>query len=100
VSEGEIIPEDKLKTAFGIFNLSYTKNIGEKLQLLLIESPSPFGRGARGEGEAQIQFTVEDVLFKQNQFQIKGRGGLVIHMKDAPRIGDVITVQVQVKCLS
>jgi ABC-type Fe3+/spermidine/putrescine transport system ATPase subunit len=100
VIEGEIIAADKVKTAFGIFNLSYTKNIGEKLQLLLIESPSPFGRGARGEGEAQIQFTVEDVLFKQNQFQIKGRGGLVIHMKDAPRIGDVITVQVQVKCLS
>jgi hypothetical protein len=51
---------------------------------------------------------VEDVLFKQDQFQVKGRGvvlseskGVItIHMKDAPRVGEVITVKVQVKCLS
>ena len=43
---------------------------------------------------------MEDVLFKQDQFQVKARGGLVIHMKDAPKVGDVITVQVQVQCLS
>jgi len=43
---------------------------------------------------------VEDVLFKQDQFQVKARGGIVIHMKEAPKVDDVITVQVQVKCLS
>jgi hypothetical protein len=72
----------------------------EKNSITNTESPSPSGRGARGEGGAQIQLTVEDVLFKQDQFQVKGRGGLVIHMKDAPKVGDVITVKVQVKCLS
>ena len=100
IIKAEVIANNKAKTEFGTFNLSCEKNIGEKIQLLLTESPSPSGRGARGEGEAQIQLTVEDILFKQDQFQVKGRGGLVIHMKDAPRIGDVITVQVQVKCLS
>jgi hypothetical protein len=58
-----------------------------------------------GEGEGRRRFkilTVEDVLFKQDQFQVKGRRrkGVTIHMKDAPRVGEVITVKVQVKCLS
>ena len=100
VIEGEVVAENKVKTIFGTFNLSCTKNIGEKIDLLIQQSPSPSGRGARGEGEAQIQLTVEDILFKQNQFQIKARGGITIHMKEAPRIGDVINVRVQVKCLS
>ena len=100
VIEGKVIAENKIKTEYGIFTLNCAKNIAEKIQLLLTDSPSPKGRGARGEGREEIQLTVEDVLFKQDQFQVKGRGGVVIHMKDAPRIGEVITVQVQVKCLS
>jgi spermidine/putrescine transport system ATP-binding protein len=100
VIDGEVVAENKVKTAFGTFNLSCKKNIGEKIQLLITESPSPSGRGARGEGSGEIKLTVEDALFKQDQFQVKARGGLVIHMKDAPKVGDVITVQVQVQCLS
>lgn len=99
VIDGEVVTENKVKTVFGTFDISCTKNIGEKIQLLLTESPPPLGEGRRGEVH-EIQLTVEDVLFKQDQFQVKGRGGLVIHMKDAQRIGDVITVRVQVKCLS
>jgi ABC-type Fe3+/spermidine/putrescine transport system ATPase subunit len=100
VVDGEVVAENKIKTDFGTFNLNFSKNIGEKIQLLITESPSPKGEGRRGEVRAQIQLTVEDVLFKQDQFQIKGRGGITIHMKEAPRIGEVITIQVQVKCLS
>src|SRR5690606_38250320 len=95
VMGGEVVAENKIKTDFGTFNLNFSKNIGEKIQLLITESPSPLGEGRRGEVRTQIQLTVEDVLFKQDQFQIKGRGGLVIHMKEAPKVGDVITVQVQ-----
>lgn len=100
VIDGEVIAENKVKTVFGTFNLRCSKNIGEKLQLLIAESPSPLGEGRRGEVREQIQLTVEDVLFKQDQFQVKARGGLVIHMKEAPRVGDVIAVLVQVQCLS
>ncbi len=100
VVDGEVVAENKIKTDFGTFNLNFSKNIGEKVQLLITESPSPLGEGRRGEVREQIQLTVEDVLFKQDQFQVKGRGGITIHMKEAPRIGEVITVQVQVKCLS
>ena len=89
-----------VQTAFGTFAVDCKRPFSEKekIQLLIQQSPSPLGRGARGEGE--IQLTVEDVLFKRDQFEIKGRGGLIIHMKDAPRVGQVITVKVQVKCLA
>jgi ABC-type Fe3+/spermidine/putrescine transport system ATPase subunit len=108
VIDGEVVAGNRIKTDFGTFNLNCAKTIGEKIQLLITESPSPLGEGRRGEVRGEIQLTVEDVLFKQDQFQVKARGavlseskgGLVIHMKDAPRIGDFITVQVQVKCLS
>ncbi len=100
VIEGEIIAENRVETVFGVFRLSCHKDIGTKLQLLVQQPPSPTGEGRGGEVREQIQLTVEDILFKQDQFQVKGRGGLIIHMKDAPRIGDVIIVQVQVKCLS
>ncbi len=91
VIDGEVIAENKVKTSLGVFDLDCAKRIGEKLQLLIT---------AGDEKGEEIQLTVDDVLFKQDQFQVKARGGLVIHMKEAPRVGDVITVQVQVKCLS
>lgn len=100
IIDAEIISDKKVRTEFGTFGINCANNIGEKVQLLIQQSPSPSGRGVRGEGEAQIQLTVEDVLFKQDQFQVKARGGIVIHMKEAPKVDDVITVQVQVKCLS
>ncbi len=63
-----------------------------------------------GEGE-EIKLKVEDVLFKQDQFQVKlrgvalsggavSKGGLVIHLKDAPKVGQIIRVKVQVECLA
>lgn len=106
VIDGEVVSENKVKTMFGTFTLDCAKRVGEKIQLLIQQPPSPSGRGARGsapkgyEGVQEIKLTVEDVLFKQDQFQVKARGGITIHMKDAPKVGDVITVQVQVKCLS
>ncbi len=91
VIDGEVVAENKVKTAFGVFSLDCKKQVREKLQLLITTG--------EGKGE-EIQLTVEDILFKQDQFQVKARGGITIYMKEAPRVGDVITVQVQVKCLS
>ena len=91
VIDGKVVAENQVKTAFGVFSLDCKKQVGEKLQLIMTVGEE------KGE---EIQLTVEDVLFKQDQFQVKARGGLVIHMKEAPKVGDVITVKVQVKCLS
>ncbi len=80
-----------VKTDVGIFDVEskhhYDK--GEKVSLLLKQS-----------GEVEIKLKVEDVLFNRNQFQVKLRGGLVIHLKDAPEVGQIIRVKVQVECLT
>jgi ABC-type Fe3+/spermidine/putrescine transport system ATPase subunit len=82
-----------VKTGVGIFTLNckHKHPKGEKISLLLKQSE---------EGIDEIKLKVEDVLFKQDQFQVKLRGGLVIHLKDAPKVGQIIRVKVQVECLA
>ena len=99
VIEGEItrMNDDggrmNVQTAFGSFAVECDQPLSEKgkIQLLITAGDE--------EGE-EIKLTVDDVLFKRDQFEVKGRGGLIIHMKDAPRVGQVVTVKVQVKCLA
>lgn len=99
VIEGEITSMNdeggrmNVQTAFGSFAVECDQPLSEKgkIQLLITAGDE--------EGE-EIKLTVEDVLFKRDQFEVKGRGGLIIHMKDAPRVGQVVTVKVQVKCLA
>ncbi len=79
----------------------HNHSTGDNVSLLIRQS---------GEGE-EIKLTVEDVLFDRDQFQVKtgsaalsgeavSKGGLVIHMKDAPKIGEIIRVLVKVECLA
>jgi ABC-type Fe3+/spermidine/putrescine transport system ATPase subunit len=93
VIEGVVALANKAKTEVGIFTLNceHKHPKGENISLLLKQSE---------EGVDEIKLKVEDVLFKQDQFQVKLRGGLVIHMKDAPKIGQIIRVKVQVQCLA
>ena len=79
-------------TDFGLFNVEckHRHSVDEKVLLLVKQS---------GEGQ-EIQLTVEDVLFNRDQFQVKLRGGLVIHLKEAPKVGQIIRVKVQVECLA
>ncbi len=92
--------EWKVESEIGMFDVTckHKHSMGEKIPLLLHQSPSPTGRGARGEGEIQIK--VEDVLFKRDQFEVKAGGGVFIHMKEAPQIGQIIRVRVRVQCLA
>jgi ABC-type Fe3+/spermidine/putrescine transport system ATPase subunit len=93
VIEGVVTSANKVKTEVGMFTLNckHKHSKGEKISLLLKQS---------GEVCDEIKLKVEDVLFKQDQFQVKLRGGLVIHLKDAPKVGQIIRVKVQVECLA
>jgi spermidine/putrescine transport system ATP-binding protein len=93
IVEGVITSANKVKTEFGMFTLNckHKHAKDERISLLLKQSE---------EGIDEIKLKVEDVLFKQDQFQIKLRGGLVIHIKDAPKVGQIIRVKVQVECLA
>jgi ABC-type Fe3+/spermidine/putrescine transport system ATPase subunit len=102
VVEGIVTSANKVKTEVGIFTLNckHKHSKGEKVSLLLKQSPSPYRRGVRDEVSDEIKLKVEDVLFNRDQFQVKLRGGLVIHLKDAPKVGQIIRVKVQVECLT
>jgi len=82
-----------VETSFGMFHVicDHKHSKGESISLLLKQSE---------EGMDEIQLTVEDVLFNRDQFEVKTKSGLVIQMKDAPKIGQVIKVKVQVQCLT
>lgn len=93
VIEGMLTSPKKVKTECGIFTLNcrhkHTK--GQAVSLLLKQSD---------ESGDEIKLKVEDVLFKQDQFQVQLSGGLVIHLKNAPRVGQMIRVKVKAECLA
>ena len=63
---------------------------GEKINLLITQSA-----GSKSE---IIKLKVDDVLYKQNQFEVKSRGAVFL-VKEKPKIGEALKVNVQVKCL-
>jgi ABC-type Fe3+/spermidine/putrescine transport system ATPase subunit len=78
-------------TKFGVFEAecSHKHSAGEKVSLLVKQS---------GEARDEIKLKVEDVLFKRDQFEVRGEG-LVFQLKEAPAVGQIIEVKVEVKCL-
>jgi len=82
-----------IKTDVGVFTLNckHKHPKGEKISLLLKQSE---------DGVDEVKLKVEDVLFDRDQFQVKTGSGLVIHMKDAPKVGLVVRVRVKVECLA
>ncbi len=93
VIEGVFASANKVKTEVGIFTLNckHKHSMGESVSLLLKQSE---------DGDDEIQLKVEDVLFDRDQFQVKTGSGLLIHMKNAPKVGQIIRVKVQVECLA
>jgi len=89
----------QVETSLGLVSVScgHSHATGERIGLLL--SPSPRGRGARGEVVLTVTAQVEDVLFQREQFKVQLRGGLFIHKKDAPKVGEVIPATFGVECL-
>ena len=93
VIEGVVTSVNKVKTEVGIFTLNckHKHSMGESISLLLKQSE---------DGDDEIQLKVEDVLFDRDQFQVKTGSGLVIHMKNAPKPGEIIKVKIKVECLA
>jgi len=62
---------------------------GDSVALLLRES-------VKG---TKIKAEVEDVVFNRDQFRVRLRGGLVVQLDDAPKVGSEISVAFAVECL-
>jgi ABC-type Fe3+/spermidine/putrescine transport system ATPase subunit len=85
--------EFRIETSLGLFEVHcrHKHANGENVALLL--------RQTAGEGGARIQAQVEDVLFNREQFKVTLRGGLVVQMERAPKIGEEVSVNFSVECL-
>ncbi|MCA1899753.1 MAG: ABC transporter ATP-binding protein [Chloroflexi bacterium] len=81
----------KVETAFGDFFAQCERRhrVGETVSLLVRQSSG---------GGQEINLKAEDALFKRDQFEVRGEG-LVFQMKEAPVVGQVVKVKVEVKCL-
>lgn len=83
----------KVETGFGSVDLTCAHDHvdGERVALLLKPSST---------GQLVVHARVEDVLFQRDQFKVELAGGLFIHLKEAPKVGDTIQVHFDVECLS
>lgn len=90
IIEGEAIAKSKIQTEFGIFDIDCKQNKGEKVHLLLTQSSSAKGKA--------LTVKVEDIVYKQNQFEVKSRGAKFL-VKEKSKIGQTIKVNVRVQCL-
>ena len=91
IVEGIITSAGKIKTEIGLFTLNckHQHSMGDAVSLLLKQS-----------GDVEMEFKVEDVLFDRDRFQVKTKSGLVINMKESPKVGQVMRVKVKMICLS
>jgi len=80
-----------VETAFGMFavDCDHEHAVGDKIPLLVMQSDE--------EGQ-EIKLKVEDVLFKRDQFEARGMG-LAFLIHQAPVVGQIIKVKVQLQCL-
>lgn len=91
VLDGMVVSSGQAKTKFGVFTLDcrHKHAAGDKVSLLVKQS---------GEAGEEIKIKVEDVLFKRDQFEVRGEE-IVFQMKEAPAVGHFIELKVEAKCL-
>ena len=91
---GEALTGNTFRTDHGVFavNCPHKHSRGEKIHLLARPQPA--------EEEANLlSGVVADKVFQQDKHKITFENGLFVYMKDAPQIGETISVQVKVECL-
>ena len=82
-----------ITTASGSFAVKCKNkhNVGDKVHLLV--------RPAQTEEGSVIRGRVADVVFQQDRFKVTLESGLFVYLQNAPKIGQLITGKVAVKCL-
>ena len=82
-----------ITTASGSFAVKCKNkhNVGDKVHLLV--------RPAQTEEGSVIRGRVTDVVFQQDRFKVTLESGLFVYLQNAPKIGQLITGKVAVKCL-
>jgi ABC-type Fe3+/spermidine/putrescine transport system ATPase subunit len=85
----------KVESGFGMFvvNCEHNHVKGEKVHLL--------ARPPKVQDEANvISGVVTDVIFQQDRYKVTFDNGLFVYLEESPKIGQKISVRVQVECLT
>jgi len=92
-SRNERLKMWNISTTFGRFDVkcAHKHEIGDNVHLLL--------RPAQIEGGSVVRGLVVDVLFQQDRFKAVLENSLYVYVQKPPKIGQMITVRVAVKCL-
>jgi ABC-type Fe3+/spermidine/putrescine transport system ATPase subunit len=92
-SRDEMLKLWNIITASGSFAIKceHKHNEGDKVHLLL--------RPAQTEEGSVIRGRVADVVFQQDRFKVTLENNLFVYLQSAPKIGQLITSKVTVKCL-
>jgi len=92
-SRNEKLKMWNITTASGSFAVKcgHKHNVGDNVHLLV--------RPAQTEGGSVIRGRVTDVVFQQDRFKVTLENNLFVYLQSAPKIGQLITGKVAVKCL-
>ena len=100
----------QVKTEVGVFEIQcgHHHKVGEEVALLLkqvasqergLESARIGGLKSALLVGVRVRARVEDVLFNRERFKVTLRGGLVVQLENAPKVGEEIEVAFSVECL-
>ncbi len=95
VIEGKATSEKgKVETRYGLFavHCGHKHQKGERVHLLARPLPAEGGANA-------VHSMVADVVFQQDRFRVTLDNGLYVYLREAPKLGQKITVQLKVECL-
>lgn len=92
---GELVEQNKFQTEYGVFTVPCTHKHSEGDKVHLLARPLP----AKDEANV-ISGLVVDVIFQQDRFKVTFDNGLYVHLNEAPKNGQKISVPVKVECLA
>ena len=95
ILDGEVVAKNKFQTKHGIFTVKceHKHSKGDRVKLLA----RPLS--VKGETNA-ISGVVTDVIFQHNRYKATFDNGLYVYLDESPTIGQKISVQVKVECLT
>jgi len=93
--DGEVIAQNEFQTENGVFTVkcAHTHSRGDKVHLLARPLPA-------GDEANFVSGAVADVIFQQDRFKVTLENGLYIYLREAPEVGQKISVPVKVECLA
>ena len=106
VIKGTVIGNDKVQTTFGDFinDCTHKHQRGDEVHLLvrpLSAEKAPVATEGNSRNETNLlQGIVKDVMFQHDRFKVTLDNDLYIHLSEAPRVGQQISVRVKVECLA